>query len=449
MGKKETDIDERIQRVKEIYDKLGDIIDSFGEFLPNKDVSNKALGLIKDKVFGNEELKKFLDDLDSHRPPRFFLVGRTGVGKSSLINALCGNYLAPVSHIAACTPDAEPYPIKDGNRVLMEIYDSRGIAEGKSLDESKSAEKMAKEKVKEFMPDVVILVLSANHRDDINSDVRFVIDLLTEYKKAHKVELPVVTVINKCDAVSPVTEQEPRRYSQKKKDRINEIKKSYTEIIKENGLNIDDIITVSSLIEWETKDGRGIESITLSEYESLQISFDGRYHIEELKNSLANVINDPDAKMGFLMAARLNQVLHKLSDHFTNIFSVIASAVVALPVPIADVYMLLVVQAVLVTIIAALTGEDISVESAIKFLFSMGGTVAAGFAFRMGAHLVLGFLPGVGDTVSAVIAATGTKAIGQAAAAFYIDGVPKDKVKSIFKRENEKAKAKEIVSDRD
>ena len=60
MGKKETDIDERIQRVKEIYDKLGDIIDSFGEFLPNKDVSNKALGLIKDKVFGNEELKKFL-----------------------------------------------------------------------------------------------------------------------------------------------------------------------------------------------------------------------------------------------------------------------------------------------------------------------------------------------------------------------------------------------------
>ena len=67
----------------------------------------------------------------------------------------------------------------------------------------------------------------------------------------------------------------------------------------------------------------------------------------------------------------------------------------------------------------------------------------------MGEHLVLGFLPGVGDTVSAVIAATGTKAIGQAAAAFYIDGVPKDKVKSIFKRENEKAKAKEIVSDRD
>ena len=63
----------------------------------------------------------------------------------------------------------------------------------------------------------------------------------------------------------------------------------------------------------------------------MQISFDGRYHIEELKNSLANVINDPDAKMGFLMAARLNQVLHKLSDHFTNIFSVIASAVVALP----------------------------------------------------------------------------------------------------------------------
>ena len=49
MSKKETDIDVRIQRVKEIYDKLGDIIDSFGDFLPKSDVSAKALGLIKDK----------------------------------------------------------------------------------------------------------------------------------------------------------------------------------------------------------------------------------------------------------------------------------------------------------------------------------------------------------------------------------------------------------------
>ena len=32
----------------------------------------------------------------------------------------------------------------------MEIFDSRGIAEGKSLDETKSAEKMAKEKVNEY-----------------------------------------------------------------------------------------------------------------------------------------------------------------------------------------------------------------------------------------------------------------------------------------------------------
>ena len=438
-------IDERIKRVKDIYSKLGEIIDSFGDYFPKTDASSKVLNLIKDKVFGNKELEKFLDELNSHRPPRFFLIGRTGVGKSSLINAMCGSYLAPVSHVAACTPDAEPYSIKDGDRVLMEIYDSRGIAEGKSIDEKTKAEDMAKEKVKEFMPDVVILVLSAAHRDDINSDAEFVNELLLEYKKVHKVDLPVVVVINRCDAVDPSTELEPQKYSQEKIDNINEIKRYYMEILTENDLAVEDVIDVSSLIEWKTNDGRGVKAIAKSEYESLQIKFDGRYHIEELKTALANAIGDPDARMGFFMAARLNKVLHKLSDHFTNTFSVIASAVVALPVPLADVYMLLVVQAILVTIIAALNGEDISIESAIKFLGSMGGAVGMGFIFRTGANLVLTLIPVpfLCDAISAGIAGSGTKAIGQAAAAYYIDGIPTDKVKKFFKRENKKAKEKE------
>ena len=304
---------------------------------------------------------------------------------------------------------------------------------------------MAKEKVKEFMPDVVILVLSAAHRDDINSDAEFVNELLLEYKKVHKVDLPVVVVINRCDAVDPSTELEPQKYSQEKIDNINEIKRYYMEILTENDLAVEDVIDVSSLIEWKTNDGRGVKAIAKSEYESLQIKFDGRYHIEELKTALANAIGDPDARMGFFMAARLNKVLHKLSDHFTNTFSVIASAVVALPVPLADVYMLLVVQAILVTIIAALNGEDISIESAIKFLGSMGGAVGMGFIFRTGANLVLTLIPVpfLCDAISAGIAGSGTKAIGQAAAAYYIDGIPTDKVKKFFKRENKKAKEKE------
>ena len=62
-----------------------------------------------------------------------------------------------------------------------------------------------------------------------------------------------------------------------------------------------------------------------------------------------------------------------------------------------------------------------------------------GFLFRTGAHLVLSLVPVVGDSVSAVIAASGTKAIGKAAAAFYIDGVPTAKVRRLFRKEKKSA----------
>ena len=438
MSDKDITIEERIRRVKAIYSKLSEIIDSFAEYLPKGEVTYTALNLIKDKVFGNEDLNKFLSELESRRPPRLFLVGRTGIGKSSLINALCGSYIAPVSHVEACTPTAEPYRVKDGGRVLMEICDSRGIAESESINDEVDAEKMAIDNVNSFKPDIIVLMLSATQRDNIVGDINFIKKMLIAYKKAHKVEPPVITVITKCDDVDPSRVKEPEKYPESKTTYINGVVEYYKGIITENGLRVDNVIAVSSYIEWETPDGRGINSITLSEYDSLQIKFDGRYHIEELKNMMADAILDPSAKMGFYMAARLNQVLHKLADHFTNTFSVIASAVVALPISIADVYLLLVVQAILVTIIAALSGEDLSVPSAIKFLGSMGGTVGAAFFFRTSAHLVLSLVPVpfLCDAISAAIAASGTQAIGKAAAAFYIDGLPTDKVKKIFKKEN-------------
>ena len=44
-----------------------------------------------------------MKEIDIHRPSRIFMIGRTGVGKSSLINALCGVYVAPVSDTRSCT----------------------------------------------------------------------------------------------------------------------------------------------------------------------------------------------------------------------------------------------------------------------------------------------------------------------------------------------------------
>lgn len=83
-----------------------------------------------------------MEGIDSHKPPRIFLIGRTGVGKSSLINAICDKYVANVSVVRSCTNTVSMYEVKDGDRVLMEVMDIRGIAESESLDKSISVEEM-------------------------------------------------------------------------------------------------------------------------------------------------------------------------------------------------------------------------------------------------------------------------------------------------------------------
>ena len=279
-------IEQRLQNMKNFYTKVGDLLDNLPDAIPEK-----ARQKIRDTILGDEELKNLMDGVDSHRPPRIFLIGRTGVGKSSLINALCGAYVAPVSDTRSCTETAQTYQCKDGERTLMEILDTRGIAESDNLNAEISAEDMLINQVKEFSPDVAIFMLNCTHRDDVDSDVNFLKKLSESYAQAYNMRLPIVAVVNKCDEMAPSRLKNPNEYTESKTKKIAEQVQHYKEIIVKNNLKIDDIIAVSSLIDWMTADGTeidadSIESLPVSDIENLQIAFDGRYHIEELFNIL-------------------------------------------------------------------------------------------------------------------------------------------------------------------
>ena len=141
-------IEQRLQNMKNFYLKAGELIDKIPEAIPEKTRTK-----IKDAILGDKELKKLMEGIDSHRPPRIFLIGRTGVGKSSLINALCGGYVAGVSDTRSCTKDAEVYKCMDGDRVLMEICDTRGIAESETIDTAVTAEKALIDQINDFSPE--------------------------------------------------------------------------------------------------------------------------------------------------------------------------------------------------------------------------------------------------------------------------------------------------------
>lgn len=439
-------IEKRLQNMKNFYVKAGELIDNLPDAIPEK-----TRKMLKDTILGDKELKNLMEGIESHRPPRIFLIGRTGVGKSSLINALCGSYVAKVSDTVSCTPNANIYQCKDGDRVLMDILDTRGIAESDSLDDKVSAEDALIDDINEFAPDVAILMLNCTHRDDVDSDVQLLKKLAKQYAEINSMKLPIVVVVNKCDEMAPARYKNASEYPQNKVDKINEVVQYYKGIIVKNRLKIENIIPVSSLIDWMTPDGmevsvEDIENLPQYDKDNLQLAFDGRYRIEELLDILEEAILDFEAQMGLRMAARLTEVVHRIAKHLNAIFSGLSATIALTPIPISDIYVLLILQSVLVSLIASLSGREVSLETAKEFILSMGGIAGAGYAFRLIAQQASKFLnavlPTSGSAISSAIAAGGTAAIGKAAMAYYIDDKTMEEVKQKF----EEAKKERVTS---
>ena len=444
MEKDNLKIERRLENMKDFYVKVGNLIEELPDAIPEK-----TKELLKDKILGDKDLKELMDGIDSHRPPRIFIIGRTGVGKSSLVNAICGAYVAKVSDVRSCTKGADIYHCMDGDRVLMEILDTRGIAESDAVNNEVSAEEMLISQIQEFSPDVAIMMFNCTHRDDIITDISFMKKVAKDYATINSLRLPIVAVVNKCDEMAPTRFKIPKEYPVAKIESIQETVRFYKELIIRNGLKIDDIIPVSCLIDWKTQEGievtaEEIDNLPKRDIDNLQIAFDGRYQIEELLDILEEAIQDFDAQMGLRMAARLNEVVHRIARHLTKIFSGLSATVAVTPIPTSDIYILVLLQSTLISMIASLSGRDVSLESAKEFIFSLGGVAGAGYLLRLAAQqsvkLVNGLFPGAGSAVSASIAGFGTKAIGNAAIAYYIDGNEIDIVKekyNQFKKEEQ------------
>lgn len=437
-------IEKRLQNMRKFYEKTSEIIDDLPEAIPNK-----TRDMIKDAILGDKDLKNLMDGIDSNRPPRLFLIGRTGVGKSSLINAICASYVAKVSDTTSCTETAKIYKCESEGRVLMEVLDTRGIAETESLNSDKSAEEMLIDQINEFSPDVAIFMLNCTHRDDVISDVEFLKKVSKSYADINDMRLPIVVVVNKSDEMAPSRIKEPEQYPKNKVEKINEMVRFYKGIIVKNGLKIDDIVAVSSLIEWKTQDGKEIsveeiDNLPQKDIDNLQISFDGRYQIDKLLDILEEAIQDFEAQMGLRMAARLNEVVDRVANHLTKIFAAISATVALTPIPVSDIYILLILQAVLVALIASLSGRDISLDAAREFIFGLGGVAGLGFVFRtiaqQGSKFINIIWPGTGSVVSSGVAALGTGSIGKAARAYYIEGRSIKEAKSLFKKNQDDGK---------
>lgn len=399
---------ERLESVRKYYEKFEDMLDDLPFFIPK---STKKM--LKKYLGQDKELEALMESISTQRPPRLLIAGDRGVGKSALVNALCRARIVETSpyggeNVDRVVNDIDIYACKRGDETEIEIFETSTY---------KTAEKITQ--IINFKPDAAILLLDSSRDVDIHSQLEFFEDLKKKIEGSGGNKLPLIVAITKVDEASDQTYEELVDEGEMGKkialsvdiDR-NQLRKSlskYRGTILAHGNIVDEIVAVSSL---------------------------NLYNFDELRRIIEDVMVVPNAQMGFRMTFRLSEVLSGVSNRLVKLFSGMAAVIALTPIPVADLYVLLILQGLMVALIARLSGRDVNLKTGIEFILSLGGVTLAGFGLRTVAQQAAkfaNFLPFAGSAISSTIAATGTNAIGKAAVAHFISDLPLRKTKSLFK----------------
>ncbi len=168
--------------------------------------------------------------------PKIGVFGKTGVGKSSLCNAVFGRDVCPISDIQACTRAPQEVILSIGNKGLK-LLDVPGVGESSERDREYEA------LYEKLLPglDLVLWVLKGDDRA-FSSDETFYKKLVRPHIKAGK---PFFIVINQVDKIEPFREwdEQNRRPGTKQAHNIEEKRRAVSGYFE---LPIAQVLTVSA-----------------------------------------------------------------------------------------------------------------------------------------------------------------------------------------------------------
>jgi len=163
---------------------------------------NKALfdGLEKNGVHLTEEQKKRVDEKINEvltYEPKVGIFGKTGVGKSSLCNALFGQNICPISDVEACTRNPQEVILNMGSKGLK-LLDVPGVGESTERDEEYA--RLYANLLPEL--DLVLWLIKADDRA-MASDENFYKNIVRPHIEQGK---PFFFVLNQVDKIEPFRE---------------------------------------------------------------------------------------------------------------------------------------------------------------------------------------------------------------------------------------------------
>ncbi len=391
------------------FSRIRDQLDTISELGPgSNDETQKAMNWVL-----GEALEEIDEMVNESRPPRLYVFGRSGAGKSSLINALANKEVAEVGDIEPTTVSSQMYNVTFNDRyATWDIVDSRGLFESVSPDGDVPVDtiEFMKQDLEEYRPDILLHVMTPDQVRAGEDDFEVVENLRNELGDLFP---PIIYCLNKVDTHMSPTDKWPPQENPTLSGDIRSNMDFVRHVIGEEEMK--PFISDNPLYGYEFKSTKyvGVVPVYLKEEPYWNV------------NTLSWLIGDhlpTDARLQYFQAQERTELMRKISRDWTNRFSVAAGGVGAAPIPVADIVILSSMQALLVILIAGLSCRELDASAAKEYAGAMGGTVMTGIAARSAARSLIQLVPGAGTGVSTVMASGGTYAIGRSAERYFFDG---------------------------